>query len=124
MTGMVESPRLALLVRSRPHTSRETRAQPDLALAAAALDYRLEVYFLGGAVLQLARERDSAAAMLPPGYRAWAAVGELSEARFFGEAAYVQRLEEQGIGLLVPVDGLPPAVMSRRWRDCDHVVAL
>lgn len=120
----VGSSSLALLVRSRPHTDRETRSRPDLALAAAALDFRVEVYFIGSALMQLAAELDSAAALLPAGYRAWAAVTELSEACFFADAAWLERLEGQGIDFIVPVHGLGTDSMRQRWRECAHVVVV
>ena len=61
---------LGLLVARPPYAARAPRAELDLALAAAALDYRLEIYFLGSAVLQLADDRGAEPAMLPSGYRA------------------------------------------------------
>ena len=119
-----ESPRLALLVRSAPHRHRETRAEPDLALASAALDYRLEVYFLGHAVMQLASGKANSEALLPAGYRAWAAVPELSDARFFAEAGCLGRLEGQGVEWVLPVEKLDTESMRLRWRNCDHVMVL
>lgn len=116
--------RLALLVRGAPHRHRETRAEPDLALASAALEYQLEIYFLGKAVMQLAAGKRCADALLPAGYRAWAAVPELSAARFFAETGWLDPLEEQGVELEFPVERLDAESMRLRWRGCDHVMVL
>ena len=110
--------RLALIVRGLPYGRRAPRADLDLALAAAALDFELEVYFIGASLLQLAAERDGSAARLPPGYRAWAALPDLSEVRMFGELEWVQRCEQGGIALEAPVEGLDPDRMRSRWRAC------
>ena len=62
-------PGLALLVTAPPFQGREPRAELDIALAGLALDHRVEVYFLGEAVLQLALTREAGDALLPPGCR-------------------------------------------------------
>ena len=87
-----------------------------LALAAAALDFELEIYFIGESLLQLAAERDGTAAHLPPGYRAWAALPGLCKIRMFGEREWVRRCERGGIELAVPVEGLDPDSMRSSWR--------
>jgi sulfur relay (sulfurtransferase) DsrF/TusC family protein len=110
--------RLALIVRGAPYGRRAPRADLDLALAAAALDFELEIYFIGESLLQLAAERDGAAAYLPPGYRAWAALPDLCEVRMFAESEWVQRCERSGITLAVPVEGLDPDRMRSSWRTC------
>lgn len=110
--------RLALIVRGRPYGRRAPRADLDLALAAAALDFELEIYFIGASLLQLAAERNGSAARLPGGYRAWAALPDLSEVRMFGEVEWVQKCERGGIALEAPVEGLDPDRMRSRWRSC------
>lgn len=119
-----ETERLALLVGMRPHQHRETRAELDMALAAAAMDWTIEVHFLGSAVMQLAAARDSINAMLPPGYRGWAAVPDLSDAEFFAETDWLERCTARGIELAVPVAGLASFQMQQRWRQCDRVLAI
>lgn len=116
--------RLALIVRGRPFGRRAPRADLDLALAAAAMDFDLEVYFLGEALLQLAAERDSAAALLPPGYRAWAALPGLAAVRVFGELEWLQRCERGGIELTMPVEALSPEQMRAGWRRCRHAMVV
>lgn len=113
---------LALLVRSRPYRRRAARAELDTALAAAALDFHLELYFLGSAVLQLADGRDPSAALLPPGLRGWSALPDLTEVKAFAPADWLQRCTRDGIGLVLPVEGLEPAAMAQRWRACSHAV--
>ena len=70
--------RLALLVKSGAFDHRTARSEVDLALAASALDFKLEIFFMGAAVLQVVRERDVARALLPGGLRAWAALPGLN----------------------------------------------
>lgn len=115
---------LALLVRDRPYRRRAARTDLDTALAAAAMDLDLELYFLGSAVLQLADDRDSSAALLPPGYRGWSTLPDLAEVRAFAEEGWLQRCRRDGIGLVLPVHGLDAAAMAARWRACDHALLL
>ena len=116
--------RLALIVRGLPFGRRAPRADLDLALAAAAMDFDLEVYFLGAALLQLAAERDGAAALLPSGYRAWAALPGLAEVRVFGEREWLRRCERRGIDLAMPVEGLDPEQMRAGWRRCRQALVV
>ena len=116
--------KIALIVRSRPFAHRAARADLDFALAAAAMDFELEIYFVGDAVLQLADQRNADGAMLPPGYRAWAALPDLVSTRVFAEELWVERCREMGIGLLLPAEGLPVQQMSQAWRDCPRVMVL
>jgi sulfur relay (sulfurtransferase) DsrF/TusC family protein len=116
------SERLALIVRNHPWRNRAARADLDVALAAAAMDFGLEVYFLGSALLQLARERDPSAAMLPVGYRAWAALPDLAEAAVYAERGWFERLDGAAIQWILPVQTLSAEAMSLRWRRCNHVL--
>jgi len=115
---------LALIVRDPPFAQRAARADLDVALAAAALDFRLEIFFLGKAVMQLAHERDCHAAMLPVGYRAWAALPELAEVRMYAEPAWLERCERRMIPLLLRLEPLSTAEMSVRWRRCQQVMMI
>ena len=115
---------VALLVRTPPYRSREPRAELDVALAVLSLDFDLEGYFLGDALLQLARGKDGANAGLPPGYKAWAALFELGTVRLFGESRWLRRCEDLGADWLAQVEGLGAARMKTRWRACDRVVVL
>jgi len=114
--------RLALIVRNHPWRNRAARADLDVALAAAAMDFGLEVYFLGSALMQLARERNPSAAMLPAGYRAWAALPDLAEAAVYVEREWFERLDGTGIQWILPVQTLSAEAMSLRWRCCNHVL--
>lgn len=116
--------RLALLVRGRPYRQRAARADLDLALAAAALDFDLDLYFLGAGLLQLAAGRDGAAALLPAGYRAWAALPDLTGLRAFAEREWLDRCARDSIELLLPVQALGAAEMKDRWRRCRHALLL
>lgn len=116
--------RIALLVRSAPGRSRESRAEVDLALASLAMDAELDVFFIGDAILQLAESIDSRAAGLPAGYKAWAALPDLGEVRVFAEKRWVGRCERLGIELGTKVEPLGFARMKRDWRRCDQVLVV
>ena len=118
------SRRVALLVQTGPARSRESRAEVDLALAILALDVELELYFLGDAILQLAKENDLSSAALPAGYKAWAALPELGEVKVFAESAWLTRCERRGIELCLAVEGLGFARMKRGWRACGQVLTV
>jgi sulfur relay (sulfurtransferase) DsrF/TusC family protein len=118
-----EAPGLALIVRRPPWHQRAARADLDLALAAMAMDIPLEVYFLGAALLQLARERDSRDALLPPGYRAWASLGDHAEVAVFAEQQWLDRCASRQIPLILRPRPLSRVAMTERWRCCRHVVA-
>lgn len=115
---------LGLIVRQAPYAQREPRAQLDMALAAAALELPLEVYFLGPGIWQLAAGRETDAAMLPRGLKGWAAVADMTVVRYFVEPGQYSRLTELGADTVVPVEPLDRSAMSRRWRGCLQVVAL
>lgn len=116
--------RLALLVRTGAYSSRESRAEADVALAALSLDFDVEIYFTGDAILQLAEDKAAAGAGLPAGYKAWSALPDLGSVQVFAESSWVGRCQRLGIGLILPVAGLGMASMKQRWRRCDHVVVL
>jgi sulfur relay (sulfurtransferase) DsrF/TusC family protein len=116
--------RIGLLVRSAPGASRESRADLDVALAALSLDRQIDVYFIGAAVLQLARNLDSAAAQLPPGYKAWAALHELGDVRLFAESSWLARCSAGANDLIGPPAGLDSAQMALHWRSCNAVWSL
>lgn len=116
MNASAPAPDLALLVVSPPHARRDARAALDAALAAAALDRQLDVFFIGDGLLQLARERSPGDALLPGGHRGWAAVPELGAVRLLAEAEDVRRLQAQGIEFAVPVEPLAADALRRRWR--------
>lgn len=115
---------LALLVQSRPYEHRASRSSPDQALAAAAMDFELHVYFAGAAILQLASRRDCEAALLPPGYRAWAALPELAETVVYGEAAWLDYCRRMKTELVLPALALSRKQMVTDWRRHDHVLVI
>ena len=123
MSSHIEN-KLARIVRSRPYAHRAARADLDFALAAAAMGFELEIYFLGEALLQLTDRRNPEGAMLTPGYRAWAALPDLASTRVFAEAHWTNRVQELGIDLIMPVESLPPDRMRQSWRECPQVMVL
>jgi sulfur relay (sulfurtransferase) DsrF/TusC family protein len=122
--GPAPPARLALVVRGHSWHLRAARTDLDFALAAAAMDFSLEVYFLGPALLQLADERDSEAALLPAGYRAWAALPELAELVVYAEREWLEYCDRTAVRLLLPVQGLSAEDLRAGWRQCRHVLVV
>lgn len=120
--GRATAASLALIVRNHPWRNRAARADLDLALAAAAMDFRIEVYFLGAALLQLAAERDSRPALLSKGYRGWAALPELAETRVYAEQEWLDRCARHSIPLILAPQGLSVDAMQGGWRHCRHLI--
>lgn len=119
-----DSRALALLVRSQPYQRRSARAELDVALAAMAMDFRVEVYFIGSAILQLQSDRDCTPALLPAAYRAWAALPDLGEFGLYAEQPWLDRLAAAEIPLMMPVQAMDAAEMRQRWRTCDYSMVL
>jgi len=115
---------LALIVQSAPYSGRVARADVDIALAAAALEFEIRVYFQGFSMLQLVARRNASNALLPTGYRAWAALPDLVDARIFAERKWLDVCQAAGLQLVLPVEALGEAEMVRSWRSCDHVLVL
>lgn len=120
----MNTPFICLLVTAAPFAGRESRAELDVAMAAAAMDYRLEVYFLGDALMQLAREVRGAAALLPPGLKGWSALPELGEVSIFAEQSQLARLEDLGIATAVEILALDENSMRTRWREAAKVMVI
>ena len=119
-----QRPGLALIITAPPYRSRVARDSVDFSLAAAAMDFDLRVYFPGQAILQLVAGRDASAAMLPGGYRAWAALPDLSPSRIFVEQQWEEYCQSKGLELVMPVEALSATGMKRSWRVCQHVMVL
>jgi sulfur relay (sulfurtransferase) DsrF/TusC family protein len=118
---------LALIVSSKPYEQRVARANIDLALAAAALDFELRVYFSGSSIFQLAAERQTRNAMLPAGYRAWAALpglAGLAEVLIYVEQRWLDICIARGVELSMPLEALNSSGMKRSWRNCRHVMVI
>ena len=95
-----------------------------MALAAAALEIPLHLYFLGDAVLQLLDERNPGAARLPPGYRGWASLPDLTEVRASAQAPWLDHIAVQGLELLLQVKSLSLPEMRSEWASCGQVLVL
>ncbi len=115
---------LALIIQSAPYKNRVARADLDLALAAAALDFDVRIYFPGRSAIQLVEQRNASEALLPAGYRAWAALPDLASTRIFVEQKWFDFFLERGMELVMPVEPLDISGFSLSWRSCDHVVVL
>jgi len=114
--------RLGLIIRGHPYARRAARTDLDLALAAAALDWKLDLFFIGPALLQLAADREPAGALLAGGLRGWSALPELAETRMFAERDWLKRCERDGIRLQVAVTALAADAMRAAWARCDRVL--
>lgn len=122
---------LGLIVRSQVYEQRSARTQLDVALLAATLDFHLNLYFVGAAVLQLVpgaqAKSDTASALLPAGYRAWASLPDLFEyAEFhaFAEPAWLDRLQTLGMQSCLPLQARASREMRQAWVACDRLLVL
>ena len=115
---------LALLVATPPYAGRDARSELDVALAALAMEQRLELYFTGAGLLQLVREREPRPARLPAGYRGWAALPDLGDVGVFGEADGLRRLARLGLETELPVTPLAATELAQRWRAAARAMAL
>lgn len=122
--ALPEAGTIGLVVRTGPYGQRSARAQLDVALAVAALEQPLRLYFLGDSVLQLLLSRDPAEAHLPPGYRAWAGLPELTRVSAFAEPVWVGWLQEGPFQAALPVAAASRSHMQRDWRACSRVMVL
>lgn len=122
--GVTVNPSLALIVRSHPYQQRSSRAEFDMALAAVLMDFRLEVYFVGAALLQLITNRDSRPALLPAGFRAWASLPDLGEVTVFAETPWLEQFPEPEFSLIMPVEGITIGPTHAAWRSCDYSMVL
>ena len=115
---------LGLVLRPGPYRQRSARSQLDVALAAAALNTPLHLYFLGGAVLQLLGERNLLAARYPAGYRGWASLPELTKVCASAEPAWLDHLNGLGFSFLLDLQARTLARMRADWQSCARVLVL
>jgi tRNA 2-thiouridine synthesizing protein C len=108
--------RLALIVRQGPYQGRSARDQLDIALAAAASDLELELFFLGPGVLQLLASQEPEPADLPRGARGWKSLPTLTTVRAWVEQGAAARLDH--LPLLLPVAELANEQMAARIAAC------
>ena len=119
-----ENSSLALIVRRSPYQQRSSRLDLDVALAAAVMDFKVEVYFVGVALLQLIKTRDPAPALLPAGYRAWGSLPDLGDVAVFAENHWLAQFPEPDFSLVLPVTGIETVQMKAAWRRCDYSMVL
>lgn len=115
--------RLGLVVRSGPFSGRSARDQLDVALAAAALDCEVELYFLGPGLLQLLADHEPGRAALPRGSKGWKSLPSLAEVRGYATPDALAALPAQD-ALLLRLVPLTLADMAVRWPSCDQVLVL
>lgn len=115
---------LALLVYHQPYQNRVARADIDIALAAAALDFDIHVYFTGRSILQLATQRNNRDALLPGGYRAWAALPDLADTTAYVEQQWMDYCCSNQVGLVMDVEVVTAAEMKLGWRRSSYVMVL
>jgi sulfur relay (sulfurtransferase) DsrF/TusC family protein len=115
---------LGLVVRQGPYSERSARAQLDVALAAAALELPLEIFFIGEGIWQLAAARDSTAALLPRGLKGWAALPDMTSVRYFALEDSCSGRVDPRVDAGVHLESLDGNAMAARWRACSQVMAL
>jgi hypothetical protein len=115
---------IGLVLRSGPYQQRCARSQLDLALVAAALDQPLRLYFLGHSVLQLLGAREPRAALLPPGYRGWASLPQLTSVTAFADRNWIDWLVQVGVESVLALEPATRQEMQADWRACRKVLVL
>jgi len=123
---MTASPvaRLGLVIRSAPGEGRSNRDQLDVALAAAALDLELVLFFIGDGVLHLVADRDPEAAEWPGGHKGWRSLRELAPVTAWADAARCLELQGAGVKLMLDARPAEPAAMVPAQRACDRLLVL
>ena len=92
----------------------------DIALAAATLDYELELFFIGRGALQLLGTHDPTAAHLPRGSRGWKSLPGLTGVKAWIEPGVAATLDQPGQSLLLPAQELAPSLMAERLAACSR----
>jgi sulfur relay protein TusC/DsrF len=115
---------LGLLVRDGPFRARAPRSQLDMALAAAALEKPLALFFIGHGLLQLLAERDTRTARFPAGLAAWKSLPELTRVSAFACAEDMALLPHRHTALLLDVDVVSRQEMAKLWTACHKVMVL
>lgn len=115
---------IGLVVRQRPYEQRSPRAQLDVALAGAALDQPLEVYFIGEAIAQLTGAKRPERAGLPHGLKGWAALPDLIELKCFADGEAKLLRDHGNLELSLAVEFLSDQALAERLSKCRHLIAL
>ena len=88
------------------------------------MDFHVEVYFVGSALLQLINIRNPVPALLPAGYRAWASLPDLGDVAVFAENHWLAQFPEPEFSLVIPGIGIETIQMQAAWRRCDYSMVL
>ncbi len=119
--------KLGLIVHDSAYEQRSARTQLDVAMLAATLDFNLHIFFIGKALLQLVSRGDTAAALLPAGYRAWASLPDLvdqAELQVYADVEWLERLRRNGQGVCLPVRACSAIEMRREMKLCERLLTL
>jgi tRNA 2-thiouridine synthesizing protein C len=117
-----EITRIGLLVRSGPYRGRSSRDQLDLALAAASLDFRLSLFFIGDGLLQLLERRDSGEAGLADALRGWRALPDFGSIDVMALDRDLAPLVAAGERLALKAKAVNGAEFAERLSACDRVL--
>jgi sulfur relay (sulfurtransferase) DsrF/TusC family protein len=113
---------VAIVVGRPPFSVRASRSELDVALAAAALELNLELFFIGPAVWHLVEDKQPEAAGLSRGTRGWKLLPQLAPVNAWADSGWLERAGCRK--LMLPVAGLDAAAMGRRIARCDTVLSL
>ena len=116
--------KIGLLIRSGPYQGRSSRDQLDIALAAASLDFEIDLFFTEEGILQLVADRETNAGHLPGGHKGWKALPGLGDVRAWAGAPVLSSLAKSGTKLLLPVEAATHSEMSARLAGCDRVMVI
>ena len=105
---------IALIVRSETFKGRASRDQLDMALAAASLGYKLELFFTSRGVFQLVAGSQVSDAGLPHGHKGWKALPGLTSVRAWAEPSTLSLIKSSGMELLLSLESCRSVDFSRR----------
>jgi sulfur relay (sulfurtransferase) DsrF/TusC family protein len=124
LSGAAARQRIGLLVRSGPFAGRSARDQLDIALAAATLDFDLDLFFVDEGVLLISGGDDPHGAGLPRGTKGWKSLPGLTAVRSFAAADDWERLGGAGVGWLLDVRPVSPEDMAAFLAKCRRVLVV
>ena len=122
MNGLVK--KVGLIVRSGPFKGRSSRDQLDMALAAAALELQLEIFFVGEGMLQLRAECDPRTAQLPGAGKGWKALPDLTRVNSWVADTAMTGVFSPAIEHLLEVRAISQSEIADRLAACDLAMVI
>ena len=122
-TGDPQELTLGLVISRAPWEGRSGRDSLDIALAAATLDWSVDIYFCAGGLRQLLAAQSGVDAGLPGSPKAWKMLPELSAVRFIADPCEMKFWQEQGAEFVVPLLPLSKSVWGIEQSGCHRLLS-